>query len=158
MFIIFVRIGGDKKTPGRQAPRTVLRHLGSDQKLLTSARLAAGWKRNFSLLRHILYHAKSRLSIGFENFFGKAKSPLLITRASRINAVRCPISAPATLFSTCDTTATRPLCRKSTKSTTTNQPKIFALYFSPKFTTKNRTKWIFTNPAPRCIMKVPSKV
>ncbi len=33
------------------------------------ARFAAGWKRNFSLLRRLLYHEKRGLSRGFENFF-----------------------------------------------------------------------------------------
>ena len=32
---------------------------------INQARIAAGWKRNFSLLRHRLYHTRSHLSIVF---------------------------------------------------------------------------------------------
>ncbi len=46
---------------------------------------------------------------------------------------------------------------KSTKTTTTNCLKFLHLYFSPKITTKNRTKWIFTNRRGGCIMIIPSK-
>ena len=35
---------------------------------INRARFAAGWKRNFSLLRHTLYHKNKSLSIVFFNF------------------------------------------------------------------------------------------
>ena len=61
-----------QKNAGRQVPRKTLRaYIGTDTFTINRARLAAGWKRNFSLLRHILYHNKNALSIVFSNFLKK---------------------------------------------------------------------------------------
>ena len=44
------------------------------------------------------------------------------------------------------------------KTTTTNREFFYAVCICTKFSTKNRTKWIFTNSPKGCIIRVPSKV
>ena len=79
MFLIFVVIfcrvsfradRQEKEKRGLQAPRTIQAFFLYSARLLNinRARFAAGWKRNFSLLRHTLYHKKKSLSIVFFNF------------------------------------------------------------------------------------------
>ena len=62
----------DKKAPDDKSRAQTLRTCWiRTSELLTLLAFAAGWKRNFSLLRGILYHTKYALSIPLRNFFKK---------------------------------------------------------------------------------------
>ena len=100
------------------------------------------WKRNFSLLRQLLYHAKCFLSIVFRKNLQKTSRKRIFPYGKRDlthSSNHCDISNYA----------------KATKITTTNRAKIYHPIFCTKILAKNRAKWIFTNLRQRCIIEFP---
>ncbi len=116
---------------------------------INRARFAAGWKRELLFITAFIiarfFTLVNSFSKFFKNFFANLDPP------SRASLCLCHISVFARHYHD------KTFSAKYTKITTTIRDKFFVLYFLPKFTTKNRTKWIFTNLCRGCIMIIPNK-
>lgn len=132
-----------------QAPHKPTSAHGRLKTVLTFTHAVARWKRNFSLLRQLLYHVPPLLSSDFSKKY-------LFFHISY--CFRTVLRKILFCFSFVKKHIPQQSLLKSTKTSPTSARIFSPLYISPKITTKNRTKWIFTKSAFGCIIQFPSEV